>query len=782
MLNQLVWGSPNWFFPALTLGLVSLCLVVWSYFRRGGFPTVRMFAAVLKVAAISALAACLIEPLYSGVRPRPGANLFLILADNSQSLNLRDRGQRSTRGEELVQQLDETSEWQTRVSQDFDIRRYIYDTRVKPVSNFSALNFEGTGSALAASLISATDRYRDRPMAGVLLFTDGNATDWQEDLLDGSLPPIYPVVVGQDKPTQDISISRVSVSQTNFEASPVTILVEAICSGYVGKPIVFQLLDEAGKLLQRHILKHVDADQPLVHRFLLRPEQFGISFYQARVIAETEEDHFDDPERTSEATLDNNTRLVMVDRGGGPFRILYVTGRPNWDFKFLRRALQKDEEVNLVGLVRVAKREPKFTFRGRVGERTNPLFRGFDNQEDEDAEQYDQPVLLRLGTENKLELRDGFPKAADQLFRYHALIIDDLDVSFFTQDQMSLIQEFISRRGGGFLMMGGRDAFAGGKYRRTPIGELLPVYVDPPHQEASDAQYRLTLTRDGWLQPWIRLRDNELDEQKRLDNMPLFLAVNRVRTIKPGAAVLAQVTNEDGQEYPALVAQQFGKGRSAALLVADMWRWQMRRKDSKRNDLLMAWRQLARWLVADVPGRIEVKTRRQIDDPSGALEISVLVRDEDFAPLDNASVTIEVRTPDDRQIKLTATASDSQAGEYLAAFTPRAAGAYRAAVTALSPDGIEIGRHRTGWASQPATEEFRVLRPNRNLLQRIAEKTDGELVEPRDLPKLINSLPNRKVPITEPWIYPLWHQWSVLIFAVSCLVGEWGLRRWKGLP
>ena len=32
------------------------------------------------------------------------------------------------------------------------------------------------------------------------------------------------------------------------------------------------------------------------------------------------------------------------------------------------------------------------------------------------------------------------------------------------------------------------------------------------------------------------------------------------------------------------------------------------------------------------------------------------------------------------------------------------------------------------------------------------------------------------------WTYPLWHQWPMLILALTCLIGEWGLRRWKGWP
>ncbi len=85
---------------------------------------------------------------------------------------------------------------------------------------------------------------------------------------------------------------------------------------------------------------------------------------------------------------------------------------------------------------------------------------------------------MRLGTEDEAELRDGFPKAPEDLFRYHAIVLDDLEAEFFTQDQKSLIQQFVSQRGGGFLMLGGQESFIKGGYARTPIGELLPVYAE----------------------------------------------------------------------------------------------------------------------------------------------------------------------------------------------------------------------------------------------------------------------------------------------------------------
>jgi hypothetical protein len=99
----------------------------------------------------------------------------------------------------------------------------------------------------------------------------------------------------------------------------------------------------------------------------------------------------------------------------------------------------------------------------------------------------------------------------------------------------------------------------------------------------------------------------------------------------------------------------------------------------------------------------------------------------------------------------------------------------------LAPDGSEIGQRETGWVADPDTREFESLTPNRILLQEIAEKTEGEVIELSDIHGFVSSLPSRKIPVTEPWIYPLWHQWGVFCFAAACLIGEWGLRRWKGL-
>ena len=429
-------------------------------------------------------------------------------------------------------------------------------------------------------------------------------------------------------------------------------------------------------------------------------------------------------------------------------------------------------------MLRIARREPKFQFRDRDTGSRNQFFRGFENVDPEDVEQYDQPVLIWVGQPDGQELRDGFPKTAEQLFRYHAVILDDLEARFFTPDQLSLLQSFVSARGGGLLMLGGESSFSSGVYQRTPVGDMLPIYLDRS-TSMENVVYRLDLTREGWLQPWVRMRSSEAQERARLAEMPTFRTINPARRVKPGAAVLAVSRAVGGsQSSPALVSQRFGKGRAAALMIGDLWRWAMERPDDRPPELERAWRQTLRWLVSDVPTRVEASTELIA---SGHVRISVDVRDLTYSPLDNAEVRVRVKTPEGKTMEMPAPSSD-QPGIYQVDFSPRAAGAYRVDVAATAPDGSPCGEARAGWATEPSAEEFAELTPNRELLEKIAEQTGGATTTADQLDTLVAGLAHRKAPIEEPWLYPLWHRWSVLLLAAICLAGEWGLRRWNGLP
>jgi hypothetical protein len=132
----------------------------------------------------------------------------------------------------------------------------------------------------------------------------------------------------------------------------------------------------------------------------------------------------------------------------------------------------------------------------------------------------------------------------------------------------------------------------------------------------------------------------------------------------------------------------------AALLVGDMWRWQMGRKAGEKNDLAKAWRQTVRWLVADVPRRVELDLRRKPQDPGELVQLRLEVRDPEYQPMDNASVDLRITGPDGDEVQLRPEPGSDQAGTYLASYVPRKPGAYRVkAVVTATKSGL-AGTHQ----------------------------------------------------------------------------------------
>ena len=157
--------------------------------------------------------------------------------------------------------------------------------------------------------------------------------------------------------------------------------------------------------------------------------------------------------------------------------------------------------------------------------------------------------------------------------------------------------------------------------------------------------------------------------------------------------------------------------------------------------------------------------------------------------MDNAGVSLEIQPVlptttggATNSIRLQAEPAASEPGLYQARYVPRLTSGYRASAYVTNNLGAEVGRAEVGWSTDLAADEFRSLTPNVALLESIARKTGGELVAANTLEDFVRNLPRRHAPIMEAWTFPLWHTSAMFAFALACLVGEWGLRRWKGLP
>ena len=109
-------------------GGLAVCglLSIYGYARnrglRRGWP-----GLLLKFAGLILLCLCALEPQWTSQHARPGANVFAVLADNSQSMTLTDGDAKESRGAQLREALDASrAQWLATMGDAFDVRKYGY--------------------------------------------------------------------------------------------------------------------------------------------------------------------------------------------------------------------------------------------------------------------------------------------------------------------------------------------------------------------------------------------------------------------------------------------------------------------------------------------------------------------------------------------------------------------------------------------------------------------------------------------------------------------------------
>src|SRR5882762_7000312 len=137
MVGSLLISGRVWLWPMAIFLALALGLIIWAYRRETANPAVRGACAGLKLLGLLTLAACVLEPLWSGQRARPGANLFVILADNSQGMQIKDRGATQSRADFLRNLLNPNSAaWPGKLEENFQVRRYYFDSRLQSSRDF----------------------------------------------------------------------------------------------------------------------------------------------------------------------------------------------------------------------------------------------------------------------------------------------------------------------------------------------------------------------------------------------------------------------------------------------------------------------------------------------------------------------------------------------------------------------------------------------------------------------------------------------------------------------
>jgi uncharacterized membrane protein len=389
--------------------------------------------------------------------------------------------------------------------------------------------------------------------------------------------------------------------------------------------------------------------------------------------------------------------------------------------------------------------------------------------------------FLRLDVEDSTELAAGFPRTRAELFRYRGLILGSVEASFFTHDQLQMLADFVSLRGGGLLALGGRLALGEGGWTETPLADALPVVIQP----AADStpfftEVSVELTPAGRAHPVTQLRPDPAASAARWDSLPGLSLINPVRDAKPGASVLLSGRGAGGS-YVVLAAQRYGRGRAVAFPIQDSWIWQMH-ADIPLEDQTHEtfWRQLLRFLVSDVPEPVTAQVSTDRIEPGRPVTISAEVADSGYFRLNGADVRATIVDPAGAEREVPLHWTVRRDGEYQAGFTPASPGLYEIRVAARRGDSL-LGTATAYVEAGDVGAEFFGAGLQEATLRRIAEESGGRYHTPATLRSLPEDVSFTESGATVIEHRDLWDMPVLLILLVGCLAGEWIWRRRRGL-
>jgi len=428
----LLGSWPRWVLMAALMGTAGLLAWAIWHNRTRLTSSISGSRAVIVWALQSALVALLLlllwEPAMSVAALRPQQNIIAVIADDSRSMATME-GSRS-REQDAIKVLN--SGLLKDLRNRFQVRLYRLGAGVERVQTADQLKPMESATQIGKGLRQIADEAATLPIGAVVLLSDGadNSGGVDADTLSALRRrrlPVNTIGVGREHLRNDIELDGFDVPAQALASSRLQAQITIRQNGFNGRRVQLVLTGAGSVLATRNVVLQ-DAPQQ-IENVEFNVGSAGVKNIQAQL----------DP-LPSEENRQNNRLTRVLSVNDMKRRILYVEGEPRWEYKFLRRAVDDDPALHIVSMLRTTENK-----------------------------------IYRQGIDNPKELANGFPNKAEELFDFQGIILGSVESGFFTGTQQELIRQFVDRRGGGALFLGGRWALADGGYRVPPFAELLPV-------------------------------------------------------------------------------------------------------------------------------------------------------------------------------------------------------------------------------------------------------------------------------------------------------------------
>jgi hypothetical protein len=591
----------------------------------------------------------------------------------------------------------------------------------------------GQATRIGDALRRALDDFRGAPPAAVVLLSDGVVTegvslsDAAQNLRSAGVP-LLAVGIGSAKPPRDIEIADVLVEDVVFVNDVVSLQVQVKAAGLEGQPakVALRREGEPAPLSELPIILPATG-KTLSVRLTDRPTKAGDVTYNVEITP-----------RDDETDKKNNRQGRKVAVRDDKIRVLLAQGYPNYEFRFLKTLLERDSSVKLSTYLQDA--DPEYA------------------QQDKSA--------LRT-----------FPVNRDDLVAYDVLIIGDVDPRPLPQSVWQNVRAFVSEKGGGAIFLAG-PKFMPQLYRdNSDVSALLPLKLDSVAgaDRAGDMKRGFTVrpTPLGLQSPSFQLGNSPSETEQIWSKLAPVYWSYPVGELKAGAQVLAE-----GLGKPVICFQYFGAGRVLFHAIDSTWRWRI---GGGEPFFARYWVQTIRSLAHGKLGKgrgVELTTDRRQYRRGEVAQVRARFRDTQLTP-SGEEVIVLVNAAGQARRRVTLRRNSSVPGVYEGSLPDLTEGQYEVLMIEPQLSGNPTAA-RFSVVAPPG--EFARTQMDAAALAAAAETTHGKFYTVADADKLLTDLPaGRRVPIRNLPPIPLWNRWWVLLAFLTCITGEWILRKRKGM-
>lgn len=756
--------------PKIPIGLwwalaaVAVAAVVFYALRRDwsvGWVQRVSVTGLLALGVIGPLLIALnpiwIEPL----PPLPGQPRLTVLMDGTTSMNVEDADpnrpiSRWDRGLELTAAVQASSDT-------VDVQKLAFaDVPLPlPIDGTNQTEWPKGHRTDLADTLRQTIRSGSPLGHAIFLISDGAHNVGSVQAVSASAreanslaTPIYTLTLGSHVGLKNLSLMARNPRMIAFPDQPLALRVRVAHSGLEGNSTQVSLFRDDALLASQTLRLSDDTTQEL--RFEL-PEGPTAPLQRYRFVA---------TEVPGEATTADNQTTVLVQRLESPIGVLVLEGKPYWDNKFLIRNLAADRVVELTSITRLG---PQRYLQRQLPQAGKPASEavadeGASLSEDWTIEQQLESPLQQL------EFLDDF-----------RLVILGRDAdTFLTPEAVENLRQWIARSGGCLLCSRGAPS----DQIVSKLAEILPVRWSASEQ----TRFRTRLSQYG---VDAAVFDSLLSEgADPLATLPSLAAGSLPQQRSGLPQVLIQsIDDSSGQSIPVVTYQSYGRGQTIVVEGAGMWRWAFLPPQHANKDKIYPslWQSMIQWVVSQqdlMPGQ-EVAIRSDLASfiAGDRVTASILVKQpERFTDAQGRSDLTVLLEPTEGPLprRISPAASGLDETVFRVDFGDLPVGYYTAAVVRGADD--EVLAETAMEVRDPWYESLDVdARPD--LMRRIAQLSGGEVIDPDDVPRLVEKFTRRleenrptKMVRTTMWDRP-----PVLMLILSGWIGTWIVRRRIGL-